>query len=256
MSQHVLFEVSEGVATLTLNRPEKKNALTVEMYQALVDALARAEADPKARVIRLRATGDAFTSGNDLGDFMNTPPAGKDSPVFALLTALVDLQKVLVAEVRGAAIGIGTTLLFHCDLVYAAQSARLQMPFVNLGLCPEGGSSYLLPRFLGQAKAAELLLFGDAFGAEEAARLGIVNQVFADEDLAAAVGQRVAALVQKPAASLRATKALLRQEERAALREAMWKEGALFLERLASPEAAEAFTAFFEKRKADFSRFD
>lgn len=256
MSENIRYEVAEGVATLTLARPEKKNALTVKMYEDLVARLKEADADRSARVIVVRAEGDAFTSGNDLKDFMNAPPAGTDSPVFQLLLTLVDLETPIVAEVNGLAVGIGTTMLFQFDLVYAARGARFQMPFVNLGLCPEGASSFLLPRMMGMAKASELLMFGEPFSAEEAERVGLVTRVFDDGALAAEVGSRVRALVERPAASLRATKQLLRADLKERVKEAMFREGALFLERLGSPEAAEAFTAFFEKRKPDFTRFE
>lgn len=255
MSEHIRLELEQGIATLTLNRPDKKNALTVEMYDAMVQGLRGFDADPAARVILIRSEGDAFTSGNDLKDFMNAPPAGPESPVFHLLMTLVDLETPLVAEVNGLAVGIGTTLLFHCDLVYAATSARLQMPFVNLGLCPEAASSFLLPRFLGMPKASELLMFGDPFSAADALEMGIVNAVYPDAQLRTETQARVEKLAAKPAAALRATKRLLREDLRAATKASIEKEAALFIERLASPEAAEAFTAFFEKRKPNFSQF-
>ena len=255
MSELVRRELENGIATITLNRPEKKNALTVEMYERIVQGLHDYDADPKARVIVIRSEGDAFTSGNDLKDFMNAPPAGEDSPVFRLLMTLVDLEKPLVAEVNGLAVGIGTTLLFHCDLVYAAKSARFQMPFVNLGLCPEAASSFLLPRFLGMPKASELLMLGEAFSANDALEMGVVNALFPDEDLHAETRSRAEKLAAQPAAAVRATKKLLRDDLRAATKASIEKEGALFIERLASPEAREAFTAFFEKRKPDFTQF-
>jgi enoyl-CoA hydratase/carnithine racemase len=251
----VQLELENGIATITLNRPEKKNALTVEMYERIVQGLLDYDADPNARVIMIRSEGDAFTSGNDLKDFMNAPPAGEDSPVFRLLMTLVDLEKPLVAEVNGLAVGIGTTLLFHCDLVYAAKNARFQMPFVNLGLCPEAASSFLLPRFLGMPKASELLMLGEAFSAHDALDMGIVNALFPDEDLRAEARSRAEKLAAQPAAAVRATKKLLREDLRAATKASIEKEGALFIERLASPEAREAFTAFFEKRKPDFTQF-
>lgn len=252
----VLYASEGGVATLTLNRPEKKNALTVAMYAALVEGLTRAEQDKAVRVIVLRGNGDYFTSGNDLKDFMNDPPAGFDSPVFQLLLKLVDLEKPLVAAVQGAAIGVGTTALLHCDLVYAREDAKLHMPFVNLGLCPEGGSSLLFPRLAGLQKTTELLMFGDPFGAADAMRMGLVNEVFPAASFDDEVRTRVQRLVEKPAASLRATKELLRGRYREEVKDAMMREGAAFLERLVSPEAAEAFGAFFEKRKPDFTQFE
>lgn len=255
MSEPVRLELKDGIATITLNRPEKKNALTVEMYEKIVSGMQGYDADPEARVIVIRSEGDAFTSGNDLKDFMNAPPAGEDSPVFRLLLTLVDLEKPLIAEVNGLAVGIGTTLLFHCDLVYAAQSARFQMPFVNLGLCPEAASSFLLPRFLGMPKAAELLMLGEAFSASDALGMGFVNALFPGEELREQTQARAEKLAAQPAAAVRATKKLLREDLRAATKASIEKEGALFIERLSSPEAREAFTAFFEKRKPDFTQF-
>lgn len=252
----VLYASEGGVATITLNRPEKKNALTVEMYASLVEGLTRAEQDTAVRVVLLRGEGDNFTSGNDLKDFMNDPPSGFDSPVFQLLLKLVDFEKPLVAAVHGAAIGIGTTALMHCDLVYAREDAKLHMPFVNLGLCPEGGSSLLFPRLVGMQKATEVLFFGDAFGAEDAKDMGLVNEVFPAASFDEEVRGRVERLVAQPAAALRAAKELLRGRHREELKDVMMREGAAFIERLVSSEAGEAFSAFFEKRKPDFTQFD
>jgi enoyl-CoA hydratase/carnithine racemase len=255
MSEHILTDLTDGIFTITLNRPEKKNALTVQMYRDIVAGLRAAEDDPQARVIVLRGAGDAFTSGNDLKDFRDTPPAGEDSPVFELLLTLVDMKKPLVAAVRGPAVGIGVTGLLHCDLVYAADDAKMILPFVNLGLVPEGASSLLLPRTAGLARAAELLLHGDPFDAHTALSCGIVSRVCEADALDALVAERVRALADKPAAALRATKQLLRAPIRDEIREALGREGAVFLERLTSPEALEAFSAFLEKRKPDFRQF-
>lgn len=255
-SGHIRLEIEGGIGTITLARPEKKNALTVKMYEDLVAALWQAEDDKAARVLLVRAEGDVFTAGNDLADFMNTPPAGPESPVFQLLLTLVDLKTPILAAVNGAAVGIGTTMLLHFDLVYAARRARFHLPFVNLGLCPEGGSSLLLPRMMGLPKASELLLFGDPIGAKEAERRGLVAEVFDDDKLEEEARRKAEALAQKPAASLRATKELLRAPLKERVKEALHAEAAVFLERLRSPEATEAFTAFFEKRMPDFSRFD
>lgn len=254
--QHVLYALEGGVATITMNRPEKKNALTVQMYEDLVSAFKRADDDKAARVILWRSVGDLFTSGNDLKDFMSAPPAGFDSPVFQLLLTLVELETPVVAAVQGAAIGIGTTALLQCDLVYARDDARFHMPFVNLGLCPEGASSLLFPRIAGMQKATELLMFGEPFPASLGERMGFVNEIFSAESFEREVSERVQRLVKKPAASLRATKQLLRGPQRAEIRETMLREGRLFLERLSAPEATEAFSAFFEKRAPDFSSFD
>jgi enoyl-CoA hydratase/carnithine racemase len=252
----ILASTEAGVRTLTFHRPAKKNAFTPVMYAALVEELERAARDPKVRVVLLTGAGDAFTSGNDLMDFAQTPPAGRDSPVFKLLLALVDHEKPIVAAVNGVAVGIGTTMLLHCDLVYAADSARFRMPFVNLGLVPEGASSLLLPLLAGPQRAAELLMFGDFFSAADAHAAGLVNAVTPAADVLAHATARARALAERPAASIRHTKALLRHADRAAVHAALDREGEVFLARLSSPEATEAFSAFFEKRTPDFSRFD
>lgn len=254
--QHILTSLEDGVLTVTMNRPEKKNALTVNMYAGIVAALQRAEEDPKVRVVLWRGTKDVFAAGNDIKDFMQAPPAGPDSPVFQLLIMLVDMKKPIVAAVQGPAVGIGTTGLLHTDLVFADESARFHLPFVNLGLCPEGGSSVLLPQMAGMQKASSLLLLGEPFGAEQAERVGIVSEVLPAATFEEEVQRRVRALAKKPAAALRASKELLRGPMREQVREAMMREAVAFLERLGSPEATEAFTAFLEKREPNFAQFD
>ena len=254
MSDDIQVSVDDKIATIVFNRPEKKNAFTVDMYVALVEALKNAEKDPQIRCVVLTGAGDAFTSGNDLLDFMNTPPAGRDSPVFQLLMTLVDMDTPVIAAVNGTAIGIGTTMLFQCDLVYASASAKFQMPFVNLGLCPEGGSSLLLPMMMGIPKATELLMLGERFTAQVAADVGIANAVV-EGDLLAHATERAKAIVARSPSSIRLTKQLIRKNLRAQIHETMNNEGDLFLERLGSDEAKEAFTAFFEKRAPDFSKF-
>ncbi|HEX2094105.1 MAG TPA: enoyl-CoA hydratase [Longimicrobiaceae bacterium] len=255
MSEHVAIEAQGAVLSLRLNRPEKKNALTLEMYAALAGALRAVEEDPGVRVVLLAGTGDAFTAGNDLGDFLQRPPTDQSSPVLLFLNALISASKPVVAAVNGLAVGVGTTLLLHCDLVYAARSARFHLPFVGLGLVPEAGSSLLLPQRVGQARAAELLLLGESFGAEEALAMGLVSAVFPDEELAEQAAERARRLARQPPAAVRATKALLRRADRAALPERMRQEGEVFIERLRSPEAREAMQAFLERRAPDFSRF-
>lgn len=252
----ILVEDQQGIRTLRFNRPDKRNAFSVAMYQELIDALETAAQDSAVRVVVLTGEGKAFTSGNDLVDFMNTPPAGPDSPVFKFLLTLLDYEKPLVAAVNGAAVGIGTTMLLHCDLVVASDSAKFQVPFVNLGLVPEGGSSLLLPALAGHRKAAELLLLGEAFSAQDAKDFGLVNSVVPADELESSVNQLATRLSAQPAASVRATKRLLKQPVREVLLETLHREGEVFISRLTSPEAAEAFTAFFEKRKPDFSKFD
>ncbi len=245
----------EGVLTIEIARPEKKNALTMAMYESMADALEAAVAESAVRAVLIAGQPGVFTSGNDLEDFMQRPPAGKDSPVWRFLHALLDCDKPVVAAVTGAAIGVGTTMLLHCDLVYVSDEARLALPFVGLGLVPEFASSLLLPRLMGQAKAAEKLLLGDPFTAAEAVECGIANAVLPAAEVvphARRVATRFNAL---PPGAVRDTKRLLRGAERAAIDAAMRAEGEVFTRRLRGPEAMEAFRAFFEKRKPDFSKF-
>ena len=245
----------EATLEVSLERPESKNALTLQMYEALTEALQRASQEGAVRAVILRGAPGVFTSGNDLHDFMRAPPTSQDSPVYRFLQALVRFEKPLIAAVDGWAVGIGTTMLLHCDLVYATRQARLKMPFVDLALVPEAGASLLLPRMIGHQKASELLLLSKAFGAEEAARFGLVNEVLEDHDAllerAREVADRIAALAPE---SVRLTKMLLRRagHQDASLEGVMSEEGELFIARLQSPEMAEAVTAFFEKRAPKF----
>lgn len=244
-----------AVLIMAFNRPAKKNAITAAMYQTMADALKHANEDPGVRVVLLRGTADIFTAGNDLEDFMKNPPLGPDSPVFQFLYNVAHAKKPLVAAVNGAAVGIGTTMLLHCDAVYAADNARFSMPFTTLGLCPEAASSLLLPAIAGYQRAAEKLLFGEPFGAAEAKEMGFVTQVLPAAEVAAHALARAQKLGALPATSIRATKALMRSAHIKAIEMQMTDESALFRKMLASPEAKEAFSAFFEKRKPDFSRF-
>jgi len=255
MADLVLTERRDGVLRIELNRPEKKNALSIAMFRALCEALESARADAAARVVLLHGKPEVFTSGNDLGDFLADPPKDEDAPPFRFLRVLSHFEKPIVAAASGAAIGIGTTMLLHCDLVYAATGTRFHLPFVNLALTPEAGSSLLLPRLAGWQRAAELLLLGEPFSAERAREIGFVNEVLAPEKLLETAGAAARALAAKPPEALRKTKALMREGVSAALDQAMMHEGRIFGERLRSPEAKEAFSAFLEKRKPDFSRF-
>jgi enoyl-CoA hydratase/carnithine racemase len=245
----------EQILRITINRPEKMNALTPAMYDGLADAIAYADGDPDIRVILLQGAGGCFTSGNDLHDFMTSPPTGEESPVFRFLQAISGARKPIVAGVLGPAVGVGTTMLLHCDLVWAGAGARFELPFVNLGLSPEAAASLLLPQLAGHQRAAEMLLLGEPFGAERAREIGLVNAVLPDGEVLQQVWALARKLAQKPPASVRLTKALLKSVGHRAVAETIAEEGRHFLQRLSSPEAKEAFAAFFEKRKADFSGF-
>jgi enoyl-CoA hydratase/carnithine racemase len=242
-----------GGRVLVFNRPAKKNALTVAMYATLAQELADAVSAPAVRALVVTGAGDAFTAGNDLHDFMASPPTSQDSPVLQFLAALVRFPKPIIAAVNGPAVGVGTTMLLHCDLVLAAESARFQLPFVKLGLCPEGGSSLLLPRLAGLQRASELLIWGEPFGAAAALRAGIVNEVLSNDELLPRALSRVESLLELPPEAVAITKALLRQPFLHELEDVMRREAETFGSRLGSAEAAEAFTAFFEKRKPKFS---
>jgi enoyl-CoA hydratase/carnithine racemase len=251
---HILTETRDRVLRIEIARPEKKNALTLDMYAALADALAGADADRTVRAALVHGARDCFTAGNDLKDFLERPPHAESSPTFRFLRGLAKFGKPLIAAVNGAAVGIGTTMLLHCDLVYAAPGARFQMPFVPLGLVPEAGSSFLLPYIAGYQRAAELLMLGQPFGVEKAQAAGFITEVVPEAELFERARAAALALAALPPAALRATKELMRGRVAKRLRKAMDDEGQVFRERLASPEAREAMTAFFEKRKPDFSR--
>lgn len=254
-TEHIRVEFDEGICTISFCRPRKKNAFTVEMYAAIVAGFDQARERADIRVILLRGSEGVFTAGNDLTDFMQAPPLDPDSPVIRLLQTLAACEKPIVAAVQGAAIGVGVTMLLHCDLVYAGENTRFQMPFVNLGLCPEAGSSFLLPRLMGYQRAAELLLLGGSFSAALAHEYGLVNQVLADEAVIDRARQIARALAQKPPNAVRQSKKLMRDGYRESVERAMLAEAELFAQGLRSPEAAEAFQAFFQKREPDFSKF-
>jgi enoyl-CoA hydratase/carnithine racemase len=243
------------VARIRFDRLEKKNAITAQMYSQLAEALARADADGEVRAILLHGTAECFTAGNDVNDFLNRPPGGEGSPTWELFKVLPNLKKPVVAAVGGPAVGIGTTLLLHCDLVYAAANARFQLPFVPLGIVPEFGSTFLLPLAAGYQRAAELLLLGQPFTAQKAYEVGIVSEVVSPEDLMARAEKAANLLAALPPESIRLTKALMKSGFEKTTHERIMEEGRLVLERLRSPEAKEAMSAFLEKRKPDFSRF-
>lgn len=255
MTQEIDIKLASHVLTITMSRPEKKNALTLAMYQTMAEAINNANADPQVRVVVITGTGDAFSSGNDLNDFLGAPPAGADSPVMQFLLAISQAEKPLIAAVNGLAVGVGTTMLLHCDLAYAATDARFRLPFVNLGLVPEAASSLLLPRLSGYHRAAELLMLGEIFDAEIALATGLVNEVLPAEQLMERVRERAQQLAAQPPAALRLTKYLLKREPDST-QEHLTLEMQHFVARLASPEANEALTAFKERRAPDFSRFE
>ena len=250
MSEHVLVERDGDCLSVTLNRPERRNAITVAMYATLADAIEQAADDESLRMITLRGQGEDFTAGNDLNDFMQAMPRdGEDIPVWRLLRALANNRVPLVAAVHGNAVGIGTTMLFHCDLVLAEESARFSMPFVDLGLVPEAASSLLMPRLAGRRRAARYLLLGEPFGAADAESFGLVSHVVPAGGLDAALARLVAALRAKPPEALRLTQALLRGSNEAEILERMELENGHFAERLTSEEVREAITAFFDGRR-------
>ena len=249
----------DGVATIEIARPEKKNALTVEMYQALADAIHAATDDAAVRALLITGQPGIFTSGNDIEDFMQRPPGqgsdAMDSPVFRFMRALLECDKPVVVAVTGAAIGIGTTMLLHSDFVYVSDEARLAMPFVSLGLVPEFASSLIVPKLLGNVKAAEKLLLGDPFSPEDAVDARIANAVLPAGEVvnhARRIAERFNGL---PPGAVRETKKLLRRTSTDEILKTIAIEGELFGARLRSPEAMEAFQAFFQKRKPDFSKF-
>ena len=242
-----------GVLTLRLNRPEKKNALSREMYAALADGLASAAADPAARAVLL-AGGEDFTAGNDIADFAADSAAGggdgplRTSAALDFLEVLTRFPKPVVAAVRGVAIGIGTTLLLHCDAAVAARTARLQMPFTRLGIVPEAGSSLLLAARMGQARASWMLLSGDAVDGETAAREGLVTLAVDDAEVEATAAAMAAQVAALPPGAVADTKRLLRAPHAAALAEAMERERAAISERLRSAEARAVFEAFLNRK--------
>ena len=244
----VRVETAGRVARIALDRPEKKNAFTAEMYRSLGAALAAADAATDVRAVLLHGTRECFSAGNDLADFLKARAAGEESPAAHLFRILPVMKKPVVAAVNGPAIGIGCTLLLHCDLVYAGEGARFQLPFVPLGLVPEFGSTYLLPLLAGYQRAAELLLLGQPFTAERAREAGLVNAVVADAEVLAAAEKAARALAALPAESMRLTKGLLKRTHAAALEARIAEEARIFAERLASPEAKAAMSAFLEKR--------
>jgi enoyl-CoA hydratase/carnithine racemase len=249
----ILTHIDAGVMTITFNRLDKKNSITSSMYAAMADAVAQAAADPAVRVVVFQGHESIFSAGNDIGDFLNQPPTTQESPVFRFLRGIATFEKPLLAAVAGPAVGIGTTMLFHCDLVYAGDNAAFSMPFVNLGLCPEAASSLLAPRMFGYHRAAEALLMGEPFFAEAAQEVGLVNRVVPPTEVNGYAQAQARKLAAKPLTSLIATKRLMKGDTQAVLQK-MDEEGQSFGRMLREPAAKEAFGAFMEKRKPDFSK--
>jgi enoyl-CoA hydratase/carnithine racemase len=244
-----------GVATIEIARPEKKNALTLAMYRAMADAITAATTDPQVRALLITGQPGIFTSGNDIEDFMQRPADGMESPAFLFMKALLACDKPVIAAVTGAAIGVGTTMLLHCDFVYVSDEARLAMPFTSLGLVPEFASSLVVPQLMGNVRAAEKILLGDPFSGTEAVECGIANAVLPAAEVvphARRIAERFNAL---PPGAVQESKRLLRRARAQAALETLAVEGEVFARRLRSPEAQEAFSAFFQKRKPDFSKF-
>lgn len=249
MSEHIRIQRDGDVLAITLTRPERRNAITVAMYAALADAFEEAARDETLRLITIRGEGQDFTAGNDLGDFLaEMPQDGSDIPVWRLLGALARNQVPVVAAVHGNAVGIGTTMLFHCDLVIAEEGTRFAMPFVDLGLVPEAASSLILPRLAGRRRAARYLLLGESFGPEDALDFGLVSHIASKGQIDETLGRIVSALLAKPAEAMRLTQRLLRRGQADEVIERMELENGHFSERLTSAEVRDAITAFFASR--------
>jgi enoyl-CoA hydratase/carnithine racemase len=250
----ILVHTEAGVMTLTFNRLDKKNSITSAMYGELADALARAEQDGAVRAVLIQGDATIFSAGNDIGDFLNQPPSTQESPVFRFLRGIATFPKPIVAAVCGPAVGIGTTMLFHCDLVYAGDNAAFSMPFVNLGLCPEAASSLLVPQMFGYHRAAEALLLGEPFMAEAALEVGLVNRVVPPTEANGVAQAQARKLAAKPLTALVETKRLLKMGQQPAVLERIGVESVSFANAMRAPAAKEAFSAFMEKRKPDFSK--
>lgn len=250
MTDHIQTTTENGVRTIRMARPEKKNALTFAMYAAMADAIAAGERDDAVRVFVITGTGDVFSAGNDLNDFLTAGDIAA-SPAARFLHALAETRKPVVVAVNGLAVGIGATMLLHCDLVHAVPEARLQFPFINLALVPEAASTLLLPRTVGHARAAELLMLGDPLDAATAHQWGLINRIVPSHDLAAAVADTASRLADKPAEAMMQTKALMKRPDHG-IADRLAAEFAAFSQRLTSPELREAVAAFLERRPADF----
>jgi enoyl-CoA hydratase/carnithine racemase len=245
----IVTEQIGNILSIQLNRPAKKNAMTSQMYITMADLLNGAAKDDQIRVVLWHGAGNSFSAGNDIEDFIKNPPGPGESPQSQLIHALINFEKPLIAAVQGAAIGSGTTMLAHCDFVYAGESAKFQLPFVNLALVPEFGSSYLLPLRFGYARAAELILLGKPFDALRAEKLGLVTQVVPDQSLLSTATETARTLAAKPAAAVQASKRLMKHALLEQLEQAVKLENEVFAELVRSDDAKQAFTAFFAKRQ-------
>lgn len=254
-SGHVAYRVEDRIATITFTRPGKKNAFSGAMYTQLYAALREAEQDATVRVVVVTGEGADFSAGNDLRDFVDDPPTNGDAPVFHVIRALAFFEKPLIAAVEGVAVGIGTTMLLHCDLIYAGDGAMFLLPFVNLAVTPEAGSSLLLPKLVGYPIAMEMILLGERFDVAMAQQIGLINKVTRRGEALAFAMRDAKKIAAKPPGAVRAAKRLMREPVRQALNPVLQDEGATFVTCLGSPEAHEAFEAFFAKRPADFSSF-
>lgn len=251
----VLIDTTERVMTLTFNRLAKKNAFTSAMYATLADTLAQAQADAGVRALVIQGHETVFSAGNDISDFLTRLGTSLEMPVFRFLRAISTFTKPIVAAVCGPAVGIGTTLLFHCDLVYAGDNAAFSMPFVNLGVCPEAGSSLLAPQRMGYGRAAEALLLGEPFGVEAALEMGLVARIVPPTEANALAQRQAVKLASKPTKALMAAKQLMKQGQAELLQQRLVQEGEIFGDLVREPAAREAFSAFLEKRAPDLSKF-
>jgi len=251
----ILTDKKAGLLAITFNRPERKNSVTAAMYEGLVRTLNEAANDAQIRVVVLSGNEQSFCAGNDLGDFVTNPPNTADAPVWQFLRALSVFPKPVIAAVCGAAVGIGTTMLLHCDLVFVGDNAKFSLPFVNLGVCPEGASTLLLPRLIGYQRAARTLLMGEPFDAQSALQMGLANQILPAADTLAFALSEAAKLVAKPLSSVVETKRLMKMSERAAIEAQMSEEAVVFGRMVTAGAAKEAIAAFGAKRKPDFSQF-
>jgi len=255
MSEYIITESDDNILRIEINRPKKRNAINRDMYRAMTEAINKGDEDPSIRVILLHGQKDNFTAGNDLKDFQSPPPSDGSNPGGDFMKVISNAKKPLIAAVGGYVVGIGATMLFHFDLVYAANNTKFQLPFVSLGLCPEFGSGFLLPRLAGYHRAAELFYFGDFFSAQDAYKIGLVNKIFSEQNLLEKTMVEAQRLAKQPPASVRLTKSLMKRHIPVNLNEIIMYEGAQFMRRTNSPEAKEAFAAFYQRRKPDFSRF-